>query len=90
MLNINYSGKFKKDMKICQKRNYDIQLLKKVISILAIPDSLPEKNKDHKLSGTYVGHRECHILPDWLLVYKMEGNELYLARTGTHADLFDM
>lgn len=88
MLNINASTKFKKDYKSCLKRGYNINLLVQVINILRIPASLPVKNKDHTLTGNYAGNRECHILPDWLLIYRIENNDLYLIRTGTHSDLF--
>ena len=88
MLNLNYSSKFKKDYKRCQKQGRDMQLLQNVISILSIPALLPPQNKDHTLSGNYAGNRECHILPDWLLIYQIVGSELYLVRTGTHAELF--
>lgn len=88
MLNINYSGQFKKDYKQCQKRGYNMALLKNIVAILAIPDTLPEKNKDHALTGNYRGRRECHILPDWLLIYETDEENLYLTRTGTHSDLF--
>lgn len=90
MLQISFVGKFKKDYKLCQKRGYNIMLLQSVINILAIPVPLPPKNKDHILIGNYAGYRECHILPDWLLIYQQTENELILYRTGTHADLFGM
>lgn len=88
MLDVRYSTKFKKDFKICVKRRYDMALLQQVIDILKIPDALPPKNVDHNLSGNFVGYRECHVSPDWLLIYKQDVNELLLYRTGTHADLF--
>lgn len=88
MLNLNQSGKFKKDYKLCIKRGYDLNLLQAAINTLRIPAPLPLKNEDHSLSGNLAGMRECHILPDWLLIYQVNGNELYLVRTGTHADLF--
>lgn len=88
MLEVSYTGRFKKDYKTCAKRRYDLGLLKGVIASLAVPEKLPEKNKDHDLKGDYIGKRECHILPDWLLVYKIEGERLILYRTGTHSDLF--
>lgn len=88
MLEISFTGQFKKDYKLCKKRNYDMDLLQKIIDILAIPEELPQKNKDHNLTGNYANKRECHILPDWLLVYRVEGNQLVLYRTGTHSDLF--
>lgn len=88
MLNIIYSGQFKKDYKRCQKRGWDVSLLKSVIAVLAVPSVLPPQNKDHNLTGNYVGRRECHITSDWLLIYEIDGNDLYLERTGTHSDLF--
>lgn len=66
-----------------------MELLQSIIDVLAIPETLPEKNKDHSLTGNYANKRECHILPDWLLVYRIEENELVLYRTGTHSDLFN-
>jgi mRNA interferase YafQ len=90
MLDVKYSTKFKKDFKTCIKRNYKMELLNQVIDILRIPENLQPKNKDHSLSGNYSEYRECHISPDWLLIYRYEDNELQLYRTGTHSDLFDM
>lgn len=88
MLTIRYSSKFKKDIKICAKHRYDLNLLQSTVDILKIPDVLPVKNVDHNLSGNYSGYRECHISPDWLLIYRQSDKELLLYRTGTHADLF--
>lgn len=88
MLKVNTSGRFKKDLKICVKRGYDLGLLQSIIDVLRIPDKLPEKNKDHYLTGNYKGRKECHIAPDWLLIYEIFEDELYLDRTGTHSDLF--
>lgn len=88
MLKLNSSGKFKKDLKICVRRGYDLKLLQDIVDILRIPDKLPEKNKDHYLTGNYKGRKECHILADWLLIYEIYDDELYLDRTGTHSDLF--
>lgn len=88
MLDVRYSTKFKKDFRICVKRGYDMKELQTVIDVLRIPESLPQKNKDHSLGGNYSGYRECHIEPDWLLIYRQNGSELFLYRTGTHADLF--
>ena len=90
MLNVIYSGQFKKDYKRCQKRGFDIRLLQSIVAVLAIPAPLPPKNKDHDLKGNYNGRRECYITPDWLLIYEIDGDDLYLDRTGTHADLFRM
>lgn len=82
--------KFQKDLKRIQKRGYDISLLTEIIKKLANGEQLPEKNRDHNLSGEYSGCRECHITPDWLLIYEIDNGELilYLTRTGTHSDLF--
>lgn len=65
-------------------------LLQQAIDTLRIPSPLPTKNRDHNLSGNYSGYRECHIEPDWLLIYKQTDDELRLDRTGTHADLFGL
>lgn len=84
------TSKFQRDLKRAQKRGYDISLLTDIIKKLANGEPLPEKNKDHSLSGDYAGCRECHITPDWLLIYEIDNGELilYLTRTGTHSDLF--
>lgn len=81
---------FKKDYKLAVKRGLKIDLLKDIIAALAMGEKLPEKNKDHALTGNWVGHRECHILPDWLRIYRIEDEVLVLtlARTGSHSDLF--
>lgn len=67
-----------------------MELLREVITVLAMGETLPENNKDHALTGNWIGHRECHILPNWLLVYRLEDEVLVLTltRTGTHSDLF--
>lgn len=90
MLNIRYSAKFKKDYKTIIKRGYNPILLQKVLEILCTQQPLPPKYKDHSLTGDYSSHRECHITPDWLLIYKIEADTLtlILTRTGTHSDLF--
>lgn len=90
MLTIKYQSAFKKDYKRIVKRGYDIRLLEEVISILANQEPLPEKFRDHSLLEKYTGCRECHITPDWLLIYEIDGDELilYLTRTGSHSDLF--
>lgn len=84
------TSKFQKDLKRAQKRGYDISLLSDIIKKLANGEQLTEKNRDHSLSGDYVGCRECHITPDWLLIYEISNGDLilYLTRTGTHSDLF--
>lgn len=88
MLKLNLTTQFKRDLKLCKKRNYNINLLNAIVDTLRIPAALPLKNKDHVLKGNYTGRRECHIAPDWLLIYRIDGNEIYLDRTGTHSDLF--
>lgn len=81
---------FKRDYKLALKRHLDVKLLEDVVAALAMGETLAEKHRDHSLSGNWAGHRECHILPDWLLVYRIEDNVLVLtlARTGSHSDLF--
>lgn len=90
MLKINYHTSFKKDYKKAQKRGLDMTKLHNVINMLANGIILPESYKDHQLKGDYAEYRECHIQPDWLLVYKIENDilTLTLAYTGTHSDLF--
>ena len=88
MLKVSFTGQFKRDYKLCKRRGYQMNLLMTVINTLAIPAVLPEKNRDHYLTGNYSNKKECHIQPDWLLIYRVEGEELVLYRTGTHSDLF--
>ena len=90
MLKIVPSNRFKKDLKLAGKRGLDISKLKAVVDALAEGNTLEEKYRDHELLGNYKGFRECHIEPDWLLVYRIDGEllELFLFRTGTHSDLF--
>ena len=87
---IRPTSRFVKDLKRVQKRGYDISLMADVIKKLADGEELPQKNKDHALVGDFDGCRECHITPDWLLIYEMDHESivLYLTRTGTHSDLF--
>lgn len=87
---VKLTTQFKKDYKQAIKRGLKIQILDDVITALALGEALPEKNRDHALSGNWIGHRECHILPDWLLIYRIEDDVLILTltRTGTHSDLF--
>lgn len=84
------TGKFKNDLKLAKKRGYNLSLLSTVVDTLAAGQPLPEYHRDHNLSGNYNGCRECHITPDWLLIYEITEDELYLylTRTGTHSDLF--
>lgn len=87
---VKYTAQFKKDYKSAMKRNLDMQTLHMLVNKLANGESLDEKFRDHALSGSWNGHRECHIAPDWLLVYYLEKEVLVLTlvRTGTHSDLF--
>ncbi len=87
---VKTTTQFKKDFKLAKKRGLKMELLREVITVLAMGETLPEKNKDHALTGNWIGHRECHILPNWLLVYQLEDEVLVLTltRTGTHSDLF--
>ena len=88
---IERTSQFKRDYKLAVKRGCDISLLRDVILQLANGEELPPENHDHALIGEYSGYRECHIKPDWLLVYKIAQNVLILTlyRTGTHSDLFE-
>lgn len=90
MYTIKPSGRFKKDLKIIAKRGYDINLLTNLIKLLADGLPLPEKHRDHALTGNWLNYRECHITSDWLLIYKIENDILVLTltRAGTHSDLF--
>ncbi|MCD8284170.1 MAG: type II toxin-antitoxin system YafQ family toxin [Opitutae bacterium] len=88
MLRVDPSTKFGRDLKIAKKRGWDIELIKQVIILLAAESMLPENFHDHALSGNWSGFRECHIRPDWLLIYKVNKDKLHLVRTGTHSDLF--
>jgi mRNA interferase YafQ len=83
------SGRFRRDVKQAEKRGKDMAKLKAVLLLLIEKKPLPASYKDHPLKGDWKGFRDLHIEPDWLLLYRVEGNELQLARTGTHADLFD-
>ena len=84
------TNQFKKDLKIAKKRNLNIDLMEEVVIKLADGKVLESKFQDHALKGNHIGYRECHITPDWLLVYKIQDDLLILmlSRTGTHSDLF--
>lgn len=88
MLKVNFTSKFQKDLKKAEKRNLDIELLKNIIRQLASEIPLDPKHKEHPLTGDFNGFRECHIAPDWLLIYYIENDIITFSRTGTHADLF--
>lgn len=84
------TGHFKQDLKTARRRGYNLSLLEEVVDTLAEGSKLSQKYKDHSLVGNCSGCRECHITPDWLLIYEISDGELilYLTRTGTHSDLF--
>ncbi len=90
MYNLEYTTKFRRDYKTALKRGYEEALIKNVITRIAAKEQLPAKHHAHKLSGNYKDCWECHILPDWLLIWKVKEktNTLILIATGTHADLF--
>ena len=90
MLKPRYSSQFKRDFKLTVKRGYDTAPFEEVLSLLTEEKNLPEKYLNHPLHGKYKGHRSCHILNDWVLIYKVERENsiLSLTRTGTHADLY--
>ena len=82
------TAQFKRDLKLCNRRHYDIAKLQQVLDILMAEQILPPQYRDHPLTGNWLPKRECHIAPDWLLIYETSGTEVRLARTGTHSDLF--
>ncbi len=89
MLKVVLSNQFKKDVVLARKRGLKLEKLYETVDLLASGESLPKKYHDHQLIGNYSGFRECHIRPDWLLIYNIndEELELLLFRTGTHSDL---
>jgi len=87
-MRLSQTNQFKKDIKREQKRGKDLAKLKAVIGFLLAEKPLPPKNRDHQLRGNWAGHRDCHIEPDWILIYKILDDEIRLERTGTHSDLF--
>lgn len=90
MYKIRLSSKFRKDFKLCKRRGLKLSLLEDVVDMLSEGKVLPHKYQDHPLTGNYAGYRECHISPDWLLIYAKYDEELILVllRTGSHSDLF--
>lgn len=89
-LEIKTSSKFKRDLKRIMARGYSLARMNEVVSALAEKQALPPEYRDHALTGKWTGYRECHIQPDWLLIYRVEKDELILllVRSGTHSDLF--
>ncbi len=88
MPNLISGAQFRRDVKLAKRRGKDTSKLRELIMLLAEGSALPPSCRDHPLSGEWKHHRDCHIEPDWLLIYKIDGDDLYLVRTGTHADLF--
>lgn len=89
MLTLAPSSAFRKDFKLAQKRGKDMDKLKTLLNLLVNQRPLPSSYLDHPLKSNWKGFRDAHIEPDWLLIYRVEGDELQLARTGTHADIFN-
>ena len=89
-LKIEPSKRFKRDVELARKRGYNIELLNDVVNMIAEGQKLPPRYRDHELNGDFSGLRECHVQSDWLLVYRIDNDEvkLLLLRTGTHSDLF--
>ena len=87
-MNVHYTTQFKKDYKRLKKQNKDLSKLRTVIEKLSAGQSLDPSYHDHPLSGNWKSHRDCHIEPDWLLIYRITSEDLFLERTGTHSDLF--
>ena len=79
---------FRRDVRLAEKRGKDMKKLRDVILLLVEGNPLPQRYKDHPLGGEWKHFRDCHIEPDWLLIYKVDGDDLHLVRTGTHSDLF--
>ena len=88
MRNLISGAQFRRDVKLAAKRGKSMAKLREVILLLVAGGPLPPRFNDHPLAGEWRHHRDCHIEPDWLLIYKIEDDDLYLVRTGTHSDLF--
>lgn len=89
MLTPTFAGQFKRDVRKAEKRGKDLSKLRTLLGLLLEEKPLPERYRDHSLKGDWAGFRDAHIEPDWLLIYRVADDELQLARTGTHADLFE-
>jgi mRNA interferase YafQ len=89
MRGIAHSNRFKKDIKLCQKQGKDMNKLKTILDILKSTDPLPIQYKDHPLKGKWTGFRDLHIEPDWVLVYRIENDIIFLSATGSHAYIFE-
>jgi mRNA interferase YafQ len=89
MLAVRQATAFRRDARRLGRRGADLTKLENVVALLAAKKPLEPRRRDHPLSGGWKGFRDCHVEPDWVLIYRVEGNELQLARTGSHADLFE-
>lgn len=89
MLTPVHSTAFRRDVRKAEKRGKDLGKLRALLTLLIEQRPLPERHRDHPLKGAWAGYRDAHIEPDWLLLYRVVGNELHLVRTGTHTDIFD-
>jgi len=91
MLEIEYTTQFKRDLKRAKKRNLDLNILQKIMKKIENEEILSPRFRDHSLTGNWKNHRELHLMPDWLLIYKIlpEENVVIFVRTGTHSDLFN-
>ena len=87
---LRFGGTFKKDLKRITKRGYDRARLDSIVDTLRQGFGLPSSARPHPLKGDWKGYWECHVAPNWLLIYKLSDDEVFLARTGTHADLFEL
>ena len=88
MKNVFQTSQFRKDIKRIRKRGKDIEKLKEAVRILSLGDDLDERYRDHAIGGKWSGSRDCHIEPDWVLIYRVSDENLFLERTGSHSDLF--
>ena len=88
MREIYQTSQFKKDIKRINKRGKDLSKLKEITRIIANGEGLEDRHRDHALSGNWAGSRDCHIEPDWILIYRVDAESLFLERTGSHSDLF--
>ncbi|ADW70502.1 type II toxin-antitoxin system YafQ family toxin [Granulicella tundricola] len=88
MLEVVMATRFRRDTKLMERRGLKMTKLREVIMLLAQEIELPVRYHDHLLSGSWKDHRECHVEPDWLLIYQLQEGQILFARTGTHADLF--
>ena len=89
ILAVRQATAFRRDVRRLGRRGADLAKLEKVVALLAAKKPLEPRHRDHPLSGDWKSFRDCHVEPDWVLIYRVEGNELLLARTGSHADLFE-